>query len=93
MSWFEAEIAALREAAGAATSVAEQAETIDLSATIDTIASGLPGSRAAEATSELAQVWTERLRTRVQLGRLHPGRLRLQGGVAGQASRRADVPP
>jgi hypothetical protein len=61
MDGFEADIAALREAARAAATVAEQAGGIDLGGCLGAVPTGLPGSASAAAAQSLAEVWRERL--------------------------------
>jgi hypothetical protein len=61
MSGFDADIDALRNAANAAASLAEQAGDVDLVGCLSGIPTGMPGSGSATAAQSLADVWGERL--------------------------------
>lgn len=63
LSGYEADIEQLRQSAGAATSVGEQAGGIGLGASVNTVPTGLPGSESAAAATTLAGAWEERLST------------------------------
>lgn len=61
MNGFAADIAALRAAANAAASVAEQVDGVDLGECMREVPSGMAGSESAIAAQRLAEVWETRL--------------------------------
>jgi hypothetical protein len=63
MDGYEADIAGLRKAAGAASSAGEQAKQIHLGDGPHGVPAGMPGSQSATKADPLAQAWQDRLST------------------------------